>query len=76
MTHTHTNAAREGGWEGGRERERGQMATPVELIRNDEPPFSSSNRGCFPFRFYFNTHECINTQRQESGSPELPLKCY
>jgi hypothetical protein len=42
MTHTHTNAAREGGWEGGRERERGQMATPVELLRNDEPPFSSS----------------------------------
>ncbi len=34
--------------------------------------FKHTNRNCFPFRFYFNTKKCINTQRQDSKSPELP----
>ena len=28
--------------------------------------FKHTNSDCFPFRFYFNTKKCINTQRQDS----------
>ncbi len=28
--------------------------------------FNHTNSDCFPFRFYFNTKKCINTQRQDS----------
>ena len=35
--------------------------------------FNHTNRDCFPFRFYFNTNKCINTQWQDSrGEIELP----
>ena len=35
--------------------------------------FEYTNRDCFPFRFYFNTNECIYTHRGKiQERPELP----